>query len=53
MPKIIRGKDRESRIERLENAVEVQGQGKKEKLGLPPWAKKDRAEGKPDHAKRK
>jgi len=51
MPKIIRGKDRESRIKRLENAIEV-GQGKQEKLGPPEWAKKDKAKGKPDHAKR-
>ena len=38
MPKIIENKDRESRIEKLENNVEVQGQGGKEKLGPLPWA---------------
>jgi len=48
MPKIIKGKDRESRIGRLENNIKGKG-GKK--LGPPPWAKKDKSKGKPDHAR--
>ena len=38
MPKIIQGKDRESRVKRLEENVEIERKGKKEKLGPPPWA---------------
>lgn len=39
MPKIIQGKNRASRIKRLEENVEVQRKGKMEKLGPPVWVK--------------
>lgn len=39
MPKIIQGKDRESRVERLEESVKVERKGKEERLGPPAWAK--------------
>jgi len=35
-----------TRPERLEDHVEIQGQGKKEKLGPPEWAKKGKEKGK-------